>query len=48
MQDFHTGIKKRSDVHPGKLNWDAATFFFNQGKDPFDAAKQYSESLDRG
>jgi hypothetical protein len=30
---------KRSDIKPGKIDWDTATHLFNTGKSPEDAAK---------
>jgi hypothetical protein len=39
MATLETCIIRLSPAHAGKINWDAAAFHFNQGRNPGEAAE---------
>jgi acetylornithine/succinyldiaminopimelate/putrescine aminotransferase len=44
MQRFEDKVCELAPQHRGKIEWQTATFFFNEGRDAIEAAKQYVET----
>ena len=40
---FEDAVVKIDNQHRGRINWDAATFHFNQGSTPLEAATIYAK-----
>jgi hypothetical protein len=45
MAEFEKECSKRDDYKAGRINWDTATYLFNQGKSPAEAANNSKGSL---
>jgi hypothetical protein len=41
MSDFSDHVTRLSPAHAGRINWDSATFHYNQGHSPEEAAKRF-------
>jgi hypothetical protein len=44
MTEFEKSVTRLNSKLSGKIEWDSATYFFNSGKNPTDAAEQYVNS----
>ena len=46
MGEFEQAVTQARPDHAGKINWDSATYHFNKGAPPADAAEKYVTSLE--
>jgi hypothetical protein len=41
MRQFENRVLALAPQHAGKIEWDSATYFYNTGVHPYEAAKRY-------